>query len=444
MYFISLKIRYFSLFVSALFLCFAINADSKNLGEILAQVEQHTPALKAARARTEVWKAAKQQAKSRYFGEIDALVRNNNYDSGRLINPITYPVNLQPKLFDDNQIGYGLNARLPVDINGRITAGVDSAGKQLEAARAQENDVGLQLLHDTAHLYHSLAGVKALESALKKQIDALTGHIKVAAVSIEAGRTARVEKLRLIADKEAVKGKLAMLIGQEQELRAKIAALMGTKSFFDIVIPINDPPEKTDERVDGTMNRPDIQTVKSRIEAADADIRGAVASRFPELNIDGSWIRNQGFNGEGDNTWTLSVQLLLPLWDGSGRRSAVAQAQAARNINRHQLAALQNQARAELVAAKADWHAAEISYRATIASVRAARETARIQTDRFIEGRLSAADLVDAEAALSGARSSRALALTHWWQAEDRLRHAIGLEPYAYQKKNNIIKKNDS
>ncbi|RLC20656.1 MAG: hypothetical protein DRH93_13210, partial [Deltaproteobacteria bacterium] len=67
----------------------------------------------------------------------------------------------------------------------------------------------------------------------------------------------------------------------------------------------------------------------------------------------------------------------------------------------------------------------------------------RIQTDRFAEGRLSAADLVDAEAALSGARSSRALALTHWWQAEDRLRHAIGLEPYAYQKKNNKIKNND-
>ena len=63
---------------------------------------------------------------------------------------------------------------------------------------------------------------------------------------------------------------------------------------------------------------------------------------------------------------------------------------------------------------------------ATIASMDAARETARIQTNRFAEGRLSAADLVDAEAALPWEKSSHALALTHWWQAEDRLRHAVG------------------
>ncbi|MCD6184622.1 MAG: TolC family protein [Deltaproteobacteria bacterium] len=64
-------------------------------------------------------------------------------------------------------------------------------------------------------------------------------------------------------------------------------------------------------------------------------------------------------------------------------------------------------------AADADIKAAEISYKATVASVDVAQKTAMIQTDRFSKGRLSAADLVDAEAALSGARSSRALALTH-------------------------------
>ena len=422
----------------AIILCLWGNAEGSDLGEILAQVEQHTPALKAARAGIEIQRAAKQQEKSRYFGEVNALVRSSNYDSDRLINPMSYPVNLSPQLFDNKQIGYGLNVRLPLDINGHITAGVDAADKKMEDARAREGNVRLQLLHDAADLYHNLEGVKALEKALQKQIDALTAHINVATVSIDAGRTAPVEKLRLVADKEAVKGNLAGLMGQEQGIRAGLAALMGTESFSDIVIPIHDPPKGTAEAANDIMNRPDIHALMFQGEAADADVKAAVANRFPELNINGSWIQNQGFNGDGDNTWALFVQLQMPLWDGGGRRSAIAKAEAGRRVTLHQLTALQNQARAELVAAKADWQAAEISYRATVASMDAARETARIQTNRFAEGRLSAADLVDAEAALSGARSSHALALTHWWQAEDRLRHAVGLEPSAYQQTSNV------
>jgi len=428
------RVRYLTPFVAiAIILCLWINAEGKDLGEILTQVEQHTPSLQAAHARTEIHRAAARQAKSRYFGEVDVLVRNSNYDSDRLINPMSYPVNLSPQLFDNKQIGYGLNASLPLDINGRITAGVDAAGKQMAAARAQEGNVRLQLLHGAADLYHSLEGIKALEEALQKQIEALTAHIKVATVSIEAGRTAPVEKLRLVADKEAVKGKLAGLKGQAQGIRARLAALMGTESFPDTVIPVHDPPKGTAEAANGIMNRPDIHALLSQGEAADADVKEAVASRFPGLNINGSWIQNQGFSGDGDDTWALFVQLHLPLWDGGGRRSAIAKAKAGRRVTRHQLTALKHQARSEIVAAKADLQAAEISYSATVASVDAARETARIQTDRFVEGRLSAADLVDAEAALSSARSSRALALTNWWRAEDRLRQAVGLEPSAYQ-----------
>ena len=418
--------------VMLIFLCLCVTAESRDLGEILTQVEQHTPALQAARARANVQQAAKKQAKSRYFGEVDALVRNSNYDSDRLINPMSFPAQLSPGLFDDNQIGYGVNVRLPLDINGKITAGVTAAEKQVEAALAQEGDVRLQVLHGAADLYHSLEGVKALEETFQKQIDALTAHINVATVSINAGRTAPVEKLRLVADKEAVKGKLAILNGQEQGIRARLAALMGTESFSDPVIAIHAPPNTISDATEGIVNRPDIHVLMNQGEAADAEVKAARANRFPELNMNGSWMENRGFDGDGDHTWALFVQLQLPLWDGGSRRAAVAKAEAGRVAIRHQLTALQNQAGAELVAARADWQAAKTSYTATIASVDAARETARIQTDRFNQGRLSAADLVDAEAALAGARSSRALALTHWWQAEDHVRHAVGLEPYAY------------
>lgn len=415
-------------------LCSGIDAQGRDLSEILQLVEKNTPALQAAHARTEKQQSAIKQARSRYFGEVDALFKNSNYNDGRLINPISYPVNLQPQLFDDNQIGYGVIARLPVDINGRITAKVDAADQQLKVALASEGNVRLQVLHGTADLYHSLEGVKALEDALEKQIEALTAHIKVATVSIAAGRTAPVEKLRLVADQEAVKAKLANLKGQEKGIRARLAALMGTPGFPDSVKPVSDPPTPNVQATGEIANRPDIQALVFSGKAADAEVKAAFATRLPELNLNGSWLQNQGYSGDGDDTWAFFAQLQLPLWDGGGRRASVAKAKSSRAVVSHELAALKNRARAEVIAAQADWQAAEISYRATIASVEAARETARIQSDRFAEGRLSAADLVDAESSLAAARSERALALTNWWQAGDHLRRAVGVDPFAYLK----------
>jgi outer membrane protein TolC len=412
--------------------CSVTGAQSQGLGDILQQIEKNTPALKAAHARTAMQQAAARQARSGYWGEVDVMAKNSNYDDDRLINPISYPVNMQPELFDDNQIGYGIIGRIPLDINGRITAQVRAADRELEAALAREDNVRLQMLHSAADLYHSLEGVKALEKALEKQIEALQTHIQVAKVSIDAGRTAPVEKLRLVADLEAVRGKLAGMRGQEQGIRARLAALMGTESFADPVQPVPGPPTAAAKVNDDVTGRPDIRALTSSGDAAEAEVDAAFARRLPDLNVNGSWLQNQGFDGDGDDTWALFVQFQVPLWDGGGRRAAVRRAEAGRTAIRHELDVTRNQARAEFVAAKADLAAAETSYRATEASVAAARETARIQTDRFAEGRISASDLVDAEAALAAARSDSALALTRWWQAGDHLRRAVGAEPLAY------------
>ena len=412
--------------------CTVTGAQSRELSDVLWQVEKNTPALKAAHARTAMQREGVSQAKSRYWGEVDAMVKNSNYDDTRLINPMSFPVNMREELFDDNQIGYGVTGHIPLDINGRITAGVRAADRKLEAALAREDDVRLQVLHSAADLYHSLEGVKALEKALEKQRQALQAHIQIAAVAIKAGRTAPVEKLRLVADLEAVKGKLAGMRGQEQAIRARIAALMGSKSFADPVQAARVPLVEEAAMDENLNGRPDIKALQSSGEAAAAEIDAAFARRLPGLQVNGSWLQNQGFDGEGDDTWALFVQLKMPLWDGGGRRAAVRQAEAGKTAVLRELDLTRNRARAEFVAAKAECAAAKISYRSTEASVAAAKETARIQTDRFAEGRISAADLVDAEASLAAARSGSALALTRWWQAEDHIRRAVGEEPVAY------------
>ncbi len=407
-------------------------AIARDLGTVLLEVEKKAPNLQAAAEAVNAEKANIKIEKSRYFGELDALAGNTSYKDNRLINPISYPAALQPDFFDDNQFGYGLTAKLPLDINGKIRARLEAARQMKTAVDAGMGDIRLQLLHTAAALYHDIEGTLADQEALQRQIDALNAHIQTTEAAIEAQQAIPVNKMRLVTEREDVKGQLAARKGREKQLRATLASLMAAQTFPDTLSPIHIPPKKLRRQEALIDQRPDIMAEKARLTAAESSVRAAQAERLPQMDVDGSWLRNQGYNGEGDDNWTISVHLGLPLWDGGGRRAQVEKSDAEVRLRQQKLAALRYRARAQFIAARAGWDAAIARFKAAKASEKAARETERIQANRFSEGLISADDLVTAEAALAKARSGKAIALTDWWKAGDTIQLALGHEPELY------------
>ncbi len=407
-------------------------AVARDLGTVLLEVEKMAPDLQAAAEAVNAQKANIKVEKSQYFGEVDALARNTTNKDNRLINPISYPATLQPDLFDDNQFGYGLTAKLPLDINGKIRARLEAARQLKTAIDAGMGDVRLQLLHTAASLYHDIEGTLADQEALQRQIDALQTHIRLTEAAIEEQQAIPVKKMRLITEREDVKGRLAALKGREQQLRAALASLMAARTFPDALPPIHVLPKKLNWQEDLIDQRPDIMALKALLTAAESTVQAARAERLPQMDVDGSWLRNQGYNGEGDDNWTISVRLGLPLWDGGGRRAKVEKSGADMRLRQQKLAALRYRARAEFISARAGWDAAVARYEAAVASEKAAKETERIQSNRFNEGLITADDLVNAEAALATARSGKAIALTDWWKAGDKIQIALGREPTLY------------
>ena len=423
------------LLISAAILCLLGSwntAVARDLGTVLLEVEKKAPDLQAATEAVNVEKANIKVEKSKYFGEVDALARNTNNKDNRLINPISYPAALQPDLFDDNQFGYGLTAKVPLDINGKISAHLKTARQLKAAVDAGLGDVRLQLLHTAAALYHDIEGTLANQKALQRQIDALQAHIRTTEAAIEEQRAIPVKKMRLVTEREDVKGRLAALKGREKQLRAALASLMAARTFPDALPPIHVLPKKLDWQETLIDQRPDITAEKARLSAAGSSVRAAQAERYPQMDVNGSWLRNQGYNGEGDDNWTVSVRLGLPLWDGGGRRAQVQKSRAEVRVRQQKLAALRYRARAQFIAAQAGWDAAVARYNAAVASEKAAKETERIQANRFNEGLITADDLVNAEAALATARSGKAIALTDWWKAGDKIQIALGREPALY------------
>jgi len=209
---------------------------------------------------------------------------------------------------------------------------------------------------------------------------------------------------------------------------------MGEEQFIAKVSPAVNWPLSPVPQTGSLESRPDITAAMARVEQQHALARSAQADRYPSLTVAVEWLDNQGYSSSNvDATWQVALQAQLPVWDGGTRRKAVESARLGKRAAEHQLAALEESATAEVIAAEADWHSAQISHTAARLALQAAEETARIQADRFAAGRLSSADLVDAEAALARSRASVSSAIANWWRADNNWRLALGQTPADYQ-----------
>jgi len=412
---------------------------ASDLGSLLHQVEQRAPQLGAASAQANASKAAIRVAKSQYWGHGEVFGQSTHYNNDRLVNPTTFPPVLTRALFDKNTYGYGARYTLPVDVDGRIAARVHAQEHLSQAANQSTAQTRLSLFAQTVALYRGLQRLEGVKQAHLAHLKALQGHQKVTAISVRVGRVAAVELLRIEAEIKSVEGLLAGLTGDESRLRAALGALLNKQRYSNPVAVPKAPPSAArlaDKAMDGLRSRPDLMAAKSITRAENENLKGAKREWLPSLSVQAEAMRNQGYTANGDNTWSVTGQLSWQFWDGGRRFANTDRAMANREVARAQYQNTLNQARAELLSAQAAWQASSLQYQAATVGLKSARATERIQSDRFENGRISAADLVDAEAALARARADQTTALADWWLADDQLYLARGEAPSAYEQEN--------
>jgi len=235
----------------------------------------------------------------------------------------------------------------------------------------------------------------------------------------------------------SVEGQLAGLTGDEAHLRSSLARLLNIQYFNDPVGKLGKLPTTNlirNPNNEDLQNRPDLAAAKSLTRAEDENLKGAKREWLPNLSLRAETMHNQGLTAVGGDTWSLGAQLSWQFWDGGRRFAHADQAKANREVAKQQYQDVLNQAQAEFTSAQANWQAATLQYQATTAGLKASTETERIQSDRFASGRISAVDLIDAEASLARARADHTSALANWWLADDQLYLAIGQDPSDYHK----------
>ncbi|MBI4912342.1 MAG: TolC family protein [Acidobacteria bacterium] len=299
--------------------------------------------------------------------------------------------------------GGGLSLQQPLYAGGRISAAREAGRLLAESERASQErrkqEVALAIVQayfgaevaDQAHAWvgETIAWAEEMERFVRARVDQglwLPSEL------------ARVKAFRATAEAQG-----AEIQKQQRTARSGLGLLTGGNP---VEAPLSTPLESPGSAVGGTGNaeRADLQAAALQAQAAAQGSRAARGGLLPEVGLElGAGTLRHSLSDGGH--WTsASVGLRWKLFNEPERRKAQAAA-AQERAAREMLSFKRQQAAHEVREARDSVTAATARIQAARQALAAAEESRRLREARHKEGLLPLLEVLDAQAALEGART---------------------------------------
>ncbi len=287
-------------------------------------------------------------------------------------------------------------------------------------------------------------GVKsAFYDVLKKRdlLDVSKTALKTAEKHLEQSQELYKEGLAprsdvIKAEVQLSNARLDMVKAENALLSAKanLATAMGqpVTTDFDVItqneglIPFL-PPFK-DLLMLAYDQRPELKGSRARIESAKASVDQAKSGLYPNLSLDASygWQNSEFFPNE--KKWSAGLTIGIPIFEQLTTKSKISQARA--NLNGLKATEIQTMRNIELDVQQAWLSLKEAMERLDVTkkALEQAEEDMRVSEGRYKEGMGNILEVIDAQTALTQARTNNVVALYDIENAGARLDRAIGKE----------------
>lgn len=437
---IPLPARLAAVAACALSLSLSARAEVWTLDRAVRTALEHSPDARVARMRIEGADAMIEQARSAWIPQLSVSGRYTSTNSpmmafGSILNQRAFNQTIDfnhPGTIDDlnltGTIAYNLYG------GGRPTAGLDAAKAGAQAAqfdlKAARHDLGVEVVK----AYLNVQKAREAVVALRAGVGAYEAAVKVARARFEAGSMLKADLLSL---------EVQLAQTREMLVAARHGAQLAQRAFFYVLgmreqpgatleFPANDPAlaDMAEPKTRDVSLRPELQSVKERVRAAEAMVRAARGARRPVVNAFASAQWDKGYEtGRDANSWMAGVTVDMNVFDGgltAGKiREAKANLDEAREMERKLELGL------ELQVQQASQAVDDARERLAVSkdAVAQAEESASLSRARFDKGALLTADLIGVESRLIEARMRRVVAQSDERLAVAELRSAVGYAP---------------
>lgn len=262
------------------------------------------------------------------------------------------------------------------------------------AAVAESYFAHLRNLERIAVLDDNVARARALRDLAQHQLDAgVATQIDVtrANAQVAVAVQARLQQDTVVQGSEL---RLKQLLDLNMQRPLTLAAFTVRRTEPGVFTPI-----ETTQVFD---RRPDMQSARRLLDQHELEVKAARYGRLPSLALIGSYgeATEHVLDGGGATTWSSSIALSLPLFDGSRTKSLTNFALSRRRAQELRVRDLENQISAELQLARQDAASryAQISVAET--GLALAREEMELAQQRFAQGVADNREIIEAQGRL--------------------------------------------
>ncbi len=218
------------------------------------------------------------------------------------------------------------------DVSGRRSLHREAADRRVEAVSASNAGRRLELAADIRRSFHDALLRQETIRATGSWVARFTQVEGLVAKLARAGEASGYDRRRLERERRTAEARLAAERAEQERVLARLAALTGVSADSvlkgELLPPPLPPLDTALARID---QRPDLQALARRAEAADLEGRAAQRGAISELTLGvGPKRVDNGMTKE--NGLALSLAVPLPLFDRqqAGRQRAAAEALQAR------------------------------------------------------------------------------------------------------------------
>lgn len=334
-----------------------------------------------------------------------------------------------------------VDVSVPLYTGGRITATEAMTSSLDAAARGDTAAVEADVVLEAVAAFWRLATARERRRVLTESLASYDAHLADARNRVELGFVARNEILAVQVERDRAELARLLAVSEASIAEADLLRLTGlppgTALELDPGAETASGPDADAERTPeaAVERRAELAALRARVDAAGSRRRAERAGYLPTISASAGYdyanpnrrVLPQDASWKG--TWEAGVWLSVPIWDGGRTRATVARAAAEEAALERQLEDREQRVRLEVITRRLERDTAAAALAMAERSLESAIENRRIARDRYREGFVTSAELLDAEAAELRAGLAKADATAALRVAGAALDRAAGLLP---------------
>lgn len=363
----------------------------------------------------------------------------HHLDEQRLL-PVGQPG--EPAILSRNIFSGDIVMSTPLFTGGRLINRVKAADLLQQAASYRLARNREELVFNISSLFYSILAQRHRVESLEFSLQALEEHVKRIDELIAAQKAAKVDRMRTDVRMADVRQQLVRENNVMSILRRALTSLLGLTDHAE-EIRLQGDLESQDTRMipdletaisTALSKRGDYRAACSSLEAQALNVDIAKSGHWPTVSLQGSyggrWAAGST-TGEGDkhgDIGRVGLVMEIPLFEGGQVDAGVRQQRANLAAEQQWLRSLELKVRLEIETALLNLESSAERLKAIQKSIVQAKESLRIEQQKYNLGKGVIVDVLDAQAALLETETTYYAVLADFHTAFAQLRLAMGEE----------------